>query len=99
MKRNDEDEADLAFFRGVDFEVAQELLNDMMAHYTHIIAVEMEKEPVDQRVIDDALQQQEKIFQVSNALRVNDGEAIKSVISIYGQKLRELDGLEQGRAR
>ncbi len=88
----DEDDADYRrFFRGIDFEVAQEILNDVMAHYTHVIAVEMQKASVDQRVIDDALQQQEKIFRVSNTLRVDDEEAIEAVISTYGKKLRELD--------
>lgn len=87
-----EDDADYRrFFREIDFEVAQEILNDVMAHYTHVIAVEMQKESVDQRVIDDALQQQEKIFRVSNALRVDDEGAIEAVISTYGQRLRELD--------
>ena len=86
------DDADYRrFFREIDFEVAQEILNDVMAHYTHVIAVEMQKESVDQRVIDDALQQQEKIFRVSNALRVDDEGAIEAVISTYGQRLRELD--------
>jgi hypothetical protein len=78
--------------QAIDFEVAQDTIGLFIAHCTDRYWTERRKPAPDQSIMDYWEEERAKAARVSQALRADDADAIRGILTTYGQRVRDLNG-------